>query len=78
MRSALCAVVLVLAVAGVGCGQKAANEPAAQATPAATSGAGQQPADSPDLANEGFDAGDSEELEPAQGAEVDAAADEGS
>lgn len=78
MRSSLCAVVLILAVVGVGCGQRGADQPAGPETPAATSGADQQPADSPDLAKEGFDAGDSEELEPAQGTEVDTAPDEGS
>ena len=67
MPRTLCAAVLVLMLVCVGCGRGVGDQPTAEATPAATSGIGQQPTDSPNLAKEGFDAGDSKSLEPSQG-----------
>lgn len=68
MTRTLCASVLVLAVVCVGCGPTTDDRPADVQTPAATSDAGHgQQGESPDIANEGFDAGTGEELQPAQG-----------
>jgi PBP1b-binding outer membrane lipoprotein LpoB len=77
MPRTLCAAVLVLAVVCVGCGGGVGDQPAAEATPVATTEVGQQPTDSPDLAKEGFDAGESETLEPSQEGEGGSAPDNG-
>jgi hypothetical protein len=66
MTRTLCATLLVLAVVCVGCGPTADDRPADVETPAATSDGGHgQDSDSSDIANEGFDAGTGEELQPA-------------
>lgn len=79
MRTTLYAAGLVVTLVCIGCGQGVKDQPEAGATPAATAASGQQqPADAPDLAKEGFDAGDSEALQPSQGDEGGTSSDGGS
>lgn len=79
MHRTLCAAILVLGVICIGCGRGAGERTSDEAAPAPTVTAEQQPADdSPDLAKEGFDAGEGEELQPNQGAEDQATSEDGS